>query len=380
MDSLSVLYPILGNGGVLAIEGQAKADMLAKALVEVHSSGNMSEEGRKGRQETNEGNKELLEREEEKDDAIKAPFTLEEMKWALGKSGLTAPGKDQICYTMLSHLSDKSLEVILHLYNKIWQEGKLPQSWKHAVIVPIRKPGKDPTNPSNYRPIALMSHMCKVMERMITEKLTYYLEIRNLRSQHQSGFRKGRGTMDPILCLETEVRKAQVSKKVVVAVFFDVEKTYDLLWKEGLLIKIKSLGITGKMFRWVKESLYERSVEVRVGKTFSARYGVDNGTPQGSVISPLLFSIMIDDVYEDIGQSTGRSLFADDGALWKRGRNVKYVVKQLQESIKRVEQWSLEWGFNFSVEKTNTLFFARKETEPEVKLYLYGKELLIPLP
>lgn len=96
-----------------------KADMLAKVLVEVHSSGNMLEEGKRGRQKTSEGNKELLEREEESDDAINAPFTLEELKRSICKSGLTAPEKDKICYTMLDHMSDVALEVILHLYNKV---------------------------------------------------------------------------------------------------------------------------------------------------------------------------------------------------------------------------------------------------------------------
>ena len=90
-----------------------KQIMLAKALVEVHSYGNMSQEEIRGRQKTSEGNKELLEREKQRDDAINSPFILEEMKQALCKSGLTAPGKDQICYTMLSQLSDVALGVIL---------------------------------------------------------------------------------------------------------------------------------------------------------------------------------------------------------------------------------------------------------------------------
>lgn len=72
---------------------------------------------------------------------------------------------------------------------------------------------------------------------------------------------------------------------------------------------------------------------------------MENGTPQGSVISPLLFTIMINDVFLDVGPGIGKSLFADDGALWKRGRNIKYTVSKVQEAIGRVEQWSMRWGF-----------------------------------
>jgi hypothetical protein len=89
-------------------------------------------------------------------------------------------------------------ESIGPLYNKVWQEGKLPGSWKQAVV-PIWKPGKEPTSPSRDWPIALASRVCKLMERMITEKPTYFLESRRLISPNQSGCRKGRGTMDPVL-------------------------------------------------------------------------------------------------------------------------------------------------------------------------------------
>ena len=105
------------------------------------------------------------------------------------------------------------------------------------MIIPIRKPGKDPSNPKNYRPIALTSYIGKIMERIITERLFFYMESRGILSPHQSGFRRGRETMDPVMCLETEIRKAHVNKESVMAVFFDVEKAYDMVWKEGLMIK-----------------------------------------------------------------------------------------------------------------------------------------------
>ena len=130
---------------------------------------------------------------------------------------MSSSGKDQICYVMLNHLSESSKDILLELYKKVWRKGKLPQSWKEAVVVPIHKPGKDCKNPGSYRPIALTSNVCKIMERMINERLTFYLENKGYISKYQSGFRRGRKIMDPVLCLEHEVRKAQINRESVVS-------------------------------------------------------------------------------------------------------------------------------------------------------------------
>lgn len=90
--------------------------------------------------------------------------------------------------------------------------------------------------------------------------------------------------MDPALCLEHAIRKAQSSRESVVAVFFDIEKAYDMMWKDRLLIKLGKLGITGSMHRWIKDFLFSRSVQVRIGKSLSRNF-VENGMPQGSIIS-----------------------------------------------------------------------------------------------
>lgn len=77
---------------------------------------------------------------------------------------------------MLKHLGERSLLKLLKVFNKVWKEGKLPVAWKEAVVIPIRKPGKDPSKPASYRPIALTSTLCKIMERLITERLSYEME------------------------------------------------------------------------------------------------------------------------------------------------------------------------------------------------------------
>ena len=111
----------------------------------------------------------------------------------------TSPGKDQVCYVMLKHLGEGGFSELRYLYNRVWKEGRLPNAWKEAVVIPIRKPGKDPSKPTNYRPIALTSNICKVMERMITERLSYEIEKRGMLASYQSGFRKGRHTMDSVI-------------------------------------------------------------------------------------------------------------------------------------------------------------------------------------
>ena len=104
-----------------------------------------------------------------------------------------------------------------------------------------------------------------------------------------------------------------------------MEKAYDMLWKEGLLIKLKALGIGGRAYNWVVNFLFDRQIQVKVGVEYSRVYTVENGTPQGSVCSPLLFNIMINDIFSQVEQSIGKSLYADDGALWIRNRNVSYA-------------------------------------------------------
>uniref|UniRef100_A0A3P9LEU6 Reverse transcriptase domain-containing protein n=1 Tax=Oryzias latipes TaxID=8090 RepID=A0A3P9LEU6_ORYLA len=366
-------YPVLKMGDDLAISDMGKAEMLAKTFVRSQSNENLSGY-RKGRRD------EIRKRHyKEFDDntyltTMDAPFTCFELDLALHKSKITSPGRDGISYVMLKHLGRKMKLKLLDMYNRVWCEGKLPTNWKEAVVIPILKPGKDPSSPENYRPIALTSHVGKVMERMINERLQYYLESKNLLSPYQNGFRKGRGTMDPVICLEADIRKAQVNKEYLVAVFFDIEKAYDMVWKEGLLIKLGTLGLNGRIYNWIKGFLFDRYVQVRIGKSFSTRYVVDNGTPQGSVISPVLFSIMINDIFNSIGCEFGKALFADDGALWKRGRNIHYVERKIQDAITEVENWSYDWGFKFSVTKTKCMVFTRKRGTV-LNLRLYGEAI-----
>lgn len=284
---------MLHSGNIKAISNAEKAEHLAKTFVKLHSSENLSSKAKQCRDNTLVQNPGVTERSVTSEEDLDPPFNLFELRRAISSARQTSPGKDRICYTMLSHMKDGTLEAVLSLFNFIWNTGIIPSIWKQSVIVPILKPGKDPSNPSSYRPIALTSQLGKTMERMVTGRLSHFLESKDLFSTYQNGFRKGRGTMDSVLCLESEIRKAQTNKEMVIAVFFNIEKAYDMLWKEGLLIKLNKLGVNGKLYNWVFDFLFERTIEVKLGTEYSNRYTVENGTPQVSVCSPILFNILI---------------------------------------------------------------------------------------
>ena len=94
-------------------------------------------------------------------------FSLKELQKSLKKCHDTAVGSDYIHYQFLKHLPLRSLDCLLGIFNHVWKTGILQDSWKEAIVIPIPKPGKDSSNPANYRPIALTSCICKTLERMI---------------------------------------------------------------------------------------------------------------------------------------------------------------------------------------------------------------------
>jgi len=103
------------------------------------------------------------------------PFSLDELWDAISKSHDSAVGTDDIHY-----LPPNAVNTLLQALNNIWFAGNFPPSWRTSTVIPIPKPAKDTSNPNNYRPIALTSCLCKVMERMVNNRLVWFLERNKL--------------------------------------------------------------------------------------------------------------------------------------------------------------------------------------------------------
>ena len=119
-------------------------------------------------------------------------FSEDELKSSLIRAHDTAEGPDKIHYQLLKHLPAESKSLLLDIFNYIWRSGNFPKCWSEAIVIPIPKPGKDHSDPNNYRPISLTSCVCKTLERMINDRLVWYLEDNNILADIQCGFRNPR--------------------------------------------------------------------------------------------------------------------------------------------------------------------------------------------
>ena len=116
------------------------------------------------------------------------------------------------------------------------------------------------------------------------------------------------------------------------AIFLDIEKAFDSVWHHCLLQKIHEHGLKGHLPFFIKSFLTGRQVKVRIGTTYSRSSSLACRVAQGSIISPTLFSIMINDIFEDCDPSIQKSLFADDGAIWIRCAKVEEGQRKIQEA------------------------------------------------
>ena len=302
-------------------------------------------------------------------------FNITELKDAIAISKDTATGPDDIHYQMLKHLPETALDTLLHIFNGIWTTGVFPESWRLATIIPIPKPGKDHTEPTNYRPIALTSCLCKTLERMINKRLVWYLESNNLITKFQSGFRTERSTNDNLVRLETFIRDAFIKREHVVAVFFDLEKAYDTTWRYGILKDLHNFGLKGRLPNFIKSFLEDRT-QVRVGSTLSDLYDQEQGVPQGAILSTTLFNVKLNDIINCLDYKTDGSLYVDDFCICFRSKNMRTIERHLQQCLNRIEDRATRNGFKFSKSKTQCVHFCQqRKIHNDPALYIYGSQI-----
>ena len=285
-------------------------------------------------------------------------ITIGEMNNALSKCRDTSPGKDNITYLLVKNLNHDTYRELLRIFNQCFSLGEFPSTWKEGLIVPIKKPSKPPEELKSYRPITLLSCLGKLFERIIQARLEYHLENTNCLSETQFGFRKGRGTINCLLRLENTIKNALASNEIVGAVYIDLTSAFDTVWIKGLKFKLIRMGVRGRLYRILCNFLENRKIYVMMNNKISTERLVRAGTPQGSVLSPILFNVMLSDIPQRDGIEINS--YADDITISCKSRSPTELRTKLQDYLRVFEKWAKDWGLRINPSKCAMQYFFKR--------------------
>ena len=259
-----------------------------------------------------------------------------------------AQGPDGIPPRVLKEVSENLAIPQSILFNKSLEKGLIPADWKQAEVVAVFKKGTK-SDPGNYRPVSLTSVICKVLESFVRDAIVKHMNDHNLYANCQHGLRNKRSCATQLLEVMEILTDHIDQREPTDMVYLDFRKAFDSVPHERLLSKLMMYGIKGGVHSWVKSFLYNRTQRVRVGKKFSSSTDVLSGIPQGSILGPVLFTIFINDISDNINSFC--RIFADDTKIFNFTRN----SITLQEDLAKLQEWSFKWGLHFNVNKCHVL-------------------------
>lgn len=271
-----------------------------------------------------------------------------------------APGPDLISPKLLKEGAQQLIPPLRKLFNISLAMKEFPASWKKANVTAIHKKD-DRTNPSNYRPISLLSYNGKLMERCIHKHITNYLISQSVITPYQSGFQSGDSSINQLLFLTNEFSKALDDGKEIRIVFCDITKAFDRVWHRGLIFKLKSVGLTGNLLEWLGSYLDKRQQRVCIKSKASSWKQTNAGVPQGSILGPLLFLIFINDIVKSIRGNI--RLFADDTILYEIVDDPLLTAIILNIDLSNIYAWSRTWLVDFHPQKTESLVISKKRVK-----------------
>ena len=178
----------------------------------------------------------------------------------------------------------------------------------------------------------------------------------------QSGFIPGDSTVNQFAYLYNAFCQALDTGKEVRVVFCDISKAFDIVWHEGLLLKLKAAGITGSLLTWFRSYLTNRKQRVALPGVQSNWNYIRAGVPQGSILGPLLFLLFINGIVTDIGSNI--RLFADDTSLYMIVDNSTATAEFLNLDLEKIIEWAKTWLVTFNPLKTEALLISRKLIKP----------------
>lgn len=271
-------------------------------------------------------------------------------------------GPDKLEPYFLREAADFIAEPLTHIFNLTIANNEIPQVWKSAYVLPLLK-GGDPSSLNNYRPISKLCILAKVLEKLISEQLKDFLDTHGLLSRHQSGFRKQHSTITATMKVVNDIIEALDCRKYCAALFLDLSKAFDTVDHALLTDNLHKIGLSEQAVHWFSNYLAGRTQCVQSAGFSSPFLPVFKGVPQGSVLGPLLFSIYVNNLCDNLSNADYH-FYADDTVIYCSSPCVIQTLELLQSAFDVVQSHLTQLKLVLNADKTKYVLFTNGKRLP----------------
>jgi hypothetical protein len=243
-----------------------------------------------------------------------------------------APGSNGIPNRALKHLPQRAISLLVALFSAPLLAQHFPRAWNLSRVISILKPGKDPSLPSSYRPISLLGTITKLFKKILVSRFLSEISGRGLLRDEQFGFRPKHSTTLQLARLVERVTRNFGEKGLRGAIFVPVAKAFDTVWVDGLLSKLSILNFPSYLVKIISYYLHNRTFEAAFLTATSARRRMRAGVAQGGLVSPVLFSLYVNDM-PVLSRHFELVLYADDTAIIATSRKPALLINSLWKNM-----------------------------------------------
>ena len=247
--------------------------------------------------------------------------------------------------------------ILTFLFNKIIINSTIPDNWKKATIIPIKKT-TNCTSPSDLRPISLLPLPSKLLEKLIYNQVIKHLIQNKYLDPNQFGFQKNKSTITTLTEFTDDIYTAIENNNLTASIFIDFTKAFDRINHKILLEKLKFFAFSDPTLKFFENYLSNRTQITLVNNHFSSPLQITHGVPQGSNLGPLLFLLYVNDINLAI-KNTNFKLFADDTTIYTSDTNIDNIINKLNIDLESINQWCVFNNMMINKKKTKLMIFGR---------------------
>ena len=278
-----------------------------------------------------------------------------------------ACGIDGISAYFLKLGIQHSVYAFTNIINSSIIHRKFPTQWKNALVKPIPK-SNNPVCPTDYRPISLLSTFSKVVEKLMAKQMILYLKDTNYFDNLQSAYKPSHSTITALLNVTDDIYQCLEDSELVFLVLLDYSKAFDCANHRLINAKLKAAGFRNDALEWISSYLNGRQQMVTTGLGQSSWCHISNGVPQGSVLGPLLFTVLVADLRDAIKR--GRyHMYADDTQMYYscKCEDANSTIKNINSDLENISTFSKRTCLRLNATKSQFIVIGSRQNLKKLK-------------